>query len=108
MVPEGRKDVYKRQGIQMGYVAMVNLRLLHLLIPCLLYTSNPPLKQSERGFEGSSHDIHFENVHFSYKDTEVLHGIDLALKEGQMTALVGESGRDVYKRQQLPSVSIWK
>lgn len=53
---------------------------------------NPPLKQSERDFEGSSHDIHFENVHFSYKDTEVLHGIDLALKEGQMTALVGESG----------------
>lgn len=53
---------------------------------------NPPLKQSERDFEGSSHGIRFENVHFSYKDTEVLHGIDLALKEGQMTALVGESG----------------
>ena len=53
---------------------------------------NPPLKQSERDFEGSSHGIRFENVHFSYKDTEVLHGIDLALEEGQMTALVGESG----------------
>ncbi len=53
---------------------------------------NPPLKQSERGFEGDCHDIRFENVRFSYKETEVLHGINLSLKEGEMTALVGESG----------------
>lgn len=53
---------------------------------------NPPLKQSEREFEGTSHDIRFEDVHFSYADTEVLHGITLTLKEGQMTALVGASG----------------
>ena len=52
---------------------------------------NPPLKQSERGFEGDCHDIRFENVRFSYKETEVLHGINLSLKEGEMTALVGES-----------------
>lgn len=52
----------------------------------------PPLKQSARGFEGENHDIRFENVKFAYKDAEVLHGIDLALKEGSMTALVGESG----------------
>ena len=53
---------------------------------------NPPLKQSKRGFEGDCHDIRFENVRFSYKETEVLHGINLSLKEGEMTALVGESG----------------
>lgn len=53
---------------------------------------NPPLKQSERGFEGTNYDICFENVHFAYKDAEVLHGINLQLKEGQTTALVGESG----------------
>ena len=53
---------------------------------------HPPLKQSERGFEGKNHDICYEDVHFSYKDTEVIHGIDLKIKEGSMTALVGESG----------------
>ncbi len=53
---------------------------------------HPPLKQTDRPFEGQGHDIHFENVHFSYKDTEVIHGIDLTIKEGQMAALVGESG----------------
>ena len=53
---------------------------------------NPPLKQSDRGFEGKNHDICFENVHFSYKNTEVIHGIDLTIREGEMAALVGESG----------------
>lgn len=53
---------------------------------------NPPLKQSDRPFEGQNNDIRFENVHFSYKDKEVIHGIDLEIKEGQMAALVGESG----------------
>ena len=53
---------------------------------------NPPLKQSEKDFKGSGYDICFENVCFSYKETEVLHSINLTLKEGEMTALVGESG----------------
>lgn len=53
---------------------------------------HPPLKASERGFEGASHDIAFEGVRFSYKDAEVIHGIDLEIPEGQMVALVGESG----------------
>lgn len=53
---------------------------------------NPPLKQSDKGFEGGNCDIRFEDVHFSYKETEVIHGVDLEIKEGQMAALVGESG----------------
>lgn len=53
---------------------------------------NPPLKQSQRKFEGTGYDISFENVSFSYDSTEVVHGINLSLKEGQLTALVGESG----------------
>ncbi len=51
-----------------------------------------PLKQSDRNFEGNNRNIRFENVRFSYKDTEVIKGVNLELKEGQMTALVGESG----------------
>lgn len=53
---------------------------------------HPPLKQSDRAFEGTHHTITFEDVHFAYDDTEVLHGISLTLPEGHMTALVGESG----------------
>jgi ATP-binding cassette subfamily B protein len=53
---------------------------------------NPPLKQSKRSFEGKNHDIRLEDVRFTYKETEVIHGIDLEIKEGSMVALVGESG----------------
>ena len=53
---------------------------------------HPPLKSSGRAFEGEDHDIRFEDVHFTYKDNEVIHGIDLEIKEGQLVALVGESG----------------
>jgi len=53
---------------------------------------HPPLRQSGRGFEGKNHDIRFEDVRFTYKDTEVIHGVNLEIGEGQMVALVGESG----------------
>ncbi len=51
-----------------------------------------PLKQSDQPFAGKDHTIRFENVHFSYQEEEVLHGISLTIPEGKMTALVGESG----------------
>lgn len=70
-----------------------------------------PLQQKDRPFTGKDHTISFENVHFSYiekedtdektqsghvkqriKETEVLHGINLTVQSGKMTALVGESG----------------
>ena len=78
------------------------------------------IKQGTHGFEGKNYDIEFKDVKFSYKkgeaspslqpasqssatptagDTpatppsqEVLHGINLTLKQGTTTALIGESG----------------
>lgn len=38
------------------------------------------------------YNIALENVRFSYKDTEILHGINLEIKEGTVNALVGPSG----------------
>ena len=37
-------------------------------------------------------EIRLEDVHFAYQETEVLHGIDLVIKEGTVNALVGPSG----------------
>ena len=54
--------------------------------------SAPPLKQTERPFTGKDHSISFEDVHFGYKEEEVLHGISLSAREGSLVALVGESG----------------
>jgi ATP-binding cassette subfamily B protein len=40
----------------------------------------------------NGNDIIFKNVHFGYKEQEVLHGINLTIKEGPVNALVGPSG----------------
>lgn len=51
-----------------------------------------PLQQTNKPFSGADHSVSFENVCFSYKETEVLHGVSLLAQEGTLTALVGESG----------------
>ncbi|MGF7142160.1 ATP-binding cassette subfamily B protein [Anaerotaenia torta] len=51
-----------------------------------------PLKQSRKPFAGKGHGVRFEDVHFAYKEAEVLHGVTLDIPEGSLTALVGESG----------------
>ncbi|MBR6309510.1 MAG: ABC transporter ATP-binding protein [Lachnospiraceae bacterium] len=51
-----------------------------------------PLKEVTDGFKGNNYDVEFNDVHFGYKDAEVLHGVSLSLKQGTTTALVGESG----------------
>ena len=69
--------------------------------------SAPPLQQTDAKFTGKDHSITFRDVRFSYlaptptkegetpapaETTEVLHGINLCIPQGSMTALVGESG----------------
>ena len=53
---------------------------------------NAPLKSENHPFNGTSHEVKFDDVHFAYKEQEVLHGVSLELGEGTLTALVGESG----------------
>lgn len=53
----------------------------------------PSLEEPEKTKEVAHYDINFHDVHFSYtKDQEILHGINLEMKEGQFVALVGPSG----------------
>ena len=73
--------------------------------------NDEPIKQGTREFEGKNYDIEFTDVRFRYKKsavvepvettvsgapatvgTEVLHGINLTMKQGTTTALIGESG----------------
>lgn len=60
-----------------------------------------PVKAGTKAFEGKNYDVEFKNVKFSYNrhpelvsgsSSEVLHGINLSLKQGTTTALIGESG----------------
>ena len=63
-----------------------------LEIQKLLNIKSLPEPESEKKPEHYS--IELKAVHFTYdeEDGEVLHGIDLAMKEGSFTALVGPSG----------------
>ena len=50
-----------------------------------LVRPSEPLSLGERTYQ-------FEDVHFGYKETEVLHGISFQTRPGTMTAIVGPSG----------------
>ncbi len=52
----------------------------------------PPLKQGAAAFRGDGHSVTLSNVHFTYEEQEVIHGIDVTMEEGTVTALVGASG----------------
>ncbi len=46
--------------------------------------------KAQKKLEG--HDISLQDVHFAYKDVQVLNGVSLDIKAGMRTALVGPSG----------------
>lgn len=50
------------------------------------------MSRPEVGVEPKTNDLNLENVHFSYKDKEVLHGVSMDISEGSFVALVGPSG----------------
>ena len=52
----------------------------------------PPLKAGDAAFSGTDHSIRFEDVHFSYRDTEVIKGVSFEVPQGTTFALIGHSG----------------
>lgn len=53
----------------------------------------PEQESVQNGQFPADGDICLEQVHFAYKaDREILHGVDLVLRRGRLTAIVGESG----------------
>lgn len=56
------------------------------------YLEMPELPEKTMPVVLKNYDIALQDVHFTYEKSEVLHGIDLQLKQGSFTALVGPSG----------------
>ncbi|MCR5595967.1 MAG: ABC transporter ATP-binding protein/permease [Lachnospiraceae bacterium] len=79
MVVTGYMDDVGKMGAIFGEVASI-LEKRELIRPDKMVTTP----------KGTT--IELNNVHFGYNDTEVLHGIDLTIKEGTVNALVGPSG----------------
>ena len=54
--------------------------------------NDTPTAEGTDEFKPDGHDITFENVSFAYDDHDVLNGVSFTAKEGEVTALVGQSG----------------
>ena len=54
--------------------------------------NDTPTAEGTKEFKPDGYDIVFENVSFAYDDHDVLNGVSFTAKEGEVTALVGQSG----------------
>lgn len=53
---------------------------------------NENLKSGMKNFKGKDYSVEFSEVTFGYEATDVVHEVNLRMKQHSMTALVGESG----------------
>ena len=57
-----------------------------------ILTRQEMVRPEEVAKEPVGNDIVLKDVHFTYKDKEVLHGINMEIREGTVNAIVGPSG----------------
>ena len=62
------------------------------LVQVTAFLKTPELVRPSEPVSLGERTYQFEDVHFGYKETEVLHGISFQTKPGTMTAIVGPSG----------------
>lgn len=79
--------------IKLFGMGMSMLRLASASIDRTLQTEEME-QMDEKGkvFSPKGHGIEFKNVHFSYENKEILHGIDVTLPDRTTTAVIGPSG----------------
>ncbi|MBR2596012.1 MAG: ABC transporter ATP-binding protein [Solobacterium sp.] len=91
------------------YIIILSVGLITPLITCMSYSDDirtmgtivgevrriveaPEMNRPQTGTAPADNTLKLEDVHFSYGEKEVLHGIDMEIPEGSYTALVGPSG----------------
>ncbi len=79
--------------IKLFGMGMSMLRLASASIDRTLQTEEmEQMDEKGRAFSPKGHGIEFKNVHFSYENKEILHGIDVTLPDRTTTAVIGPSG----------------
>lgn len=74
-------------------MGMSMLRLASSSIDRTLQTEDmEQMDESGKKFTVKEHNIQFENVHFSYENKEILHGVNLEIPDKTTTAIIGPSG----------------
>ena len=90
-------------------VIILSVGMITPLITCMSYSDDirtmgtifgevrsildaPEMERPEKGETPKDNSLTLRDVHFTYKDSEVLHGIDMTVPEGSFVALVGPSG----------------
>ncbi len=88
VVPLGFVAPLMKVSDAMDQISMIKGNLEQVLD----FLKTPELKRPSDPVVLGERTYQFENVHFGYKDKEVLHGISFQTKPGTMTAIVGPSG----------------
>ena len=79
--------------IKLFGMGMSMLRLASASIDRTLQTEGmEQMDEKGKAFSPKGHVIEFKNVHFSYENKEILHGIDVTLPDRTTTAVIGPSG----------------
>lgn len=79
--------------IKLFGMGMAMLRLATASIDRTLETEEmEQMDEKGRTLSPQNHDIEFNNVHFSYENKEILHGINVKLPDKTTTAVIGPSG----------------
>ena len=79
--------------IKLFGMGMSMLRLASASIDRTLQTEGmEQMDEKGKAFSPKGHVIEFKNVHFSYENKEILHGIDVTLPDRTITAVIGPSG----------------
>lgn len=79
--------------IKLFGMGMSMLRLASASIDRTLQTEGmEQMDEKGKTFSPKDHGIEFDNVHFSYENKEILHGIDVMLPDRTTTAVIGPSG----------------
>lgn len=79
--------------IKLFGMGMSMLRLASSCIDRTLQTEDmEQMDEKGKTISPMTHDIEFDNVHFSYENKEILHGISVKLPDKSTTAVIGPSG----------------